>query len=398
MTNHRPANRLSTCALATALLVLVASVASAGWDEGVAAFRAGNYAQAIAEFQQFVEERSDEEALVVGYEMLAQSLLRGGKAKEAVEAFQKHLELKPGAVGSQIGLGQAYYQAGMPRECVATLNRLNVGSLPEPHQILVYQMRSASQATLGNTRGAAADLGKVADLKGDAKSRFEYGRMLQNDAQLDAALGAYERAVSMDGNQAEWKQALVNALKIKGRSTQGSAKVGIYAKAENFARSLVAGSASYDNLLLLGEVQLGAKNYDAVVSTVQQAISKKANDWHAHYYLGQGLGSLERYNEAEGPLNTALPLAPGETERKQIQDYLGFVLSKQNKYDLAISAYESAGNSAGAERVRENKRIQQENEEADEFNKNIEELERQREELRKQLEELPGAANEPPPR
>lgn len=397
MTNRRSANRHSTCALATALALLATSAASAGWDEGVAAFRAGNYAQAIAEFQQFVEERTDEEAQVVGYQMLAQSLLRGGKAKESVAAFQKHLELKPGDLGSQIGLGQAFHQSGNPRDCVTTLNRLNVGSLPEPRQIQVYQMRSASHARLGNTRGAAADLGKVADLKGDAKSRFEYGRMLQNDAQLDAALGAYERAVSMDGNQAEWKKALVNALKIKGRSTQGSAKVGIYSKAENFARSLVAGSPSYDNLLLLGEVQLGAKNYDAVVSTVQQAISKKANDWHAHYYLGQGLGSLERYNEAEGPLNTALPLAPGETERKQIQDYLGFVLSKQNKYDLAIAAYESAGNSAGAARVRENKQIEQENEEADEFNKNIEELEKQREELRKQLEELPGGT-EPPRR
>ncbi len=390
-------NRRSVLTLATALLVLGASVASAGWDEGVAAFTAGNYAQAIAEFQQFVEERTEEEALQKGYQMLAQSLLRGGKARESIAAFQKHLELKPGDLGSQIGLGQAYFQSGMPRECVATLNRLNVGGLPEPHQILVYQMRSASQATLGNTRGAAADFGKVADLKGDAKSRFDYGKLLQSDAQLDAAIGAYERAVSMDGNQAEWKQALVNALKIKGRSTQGSAKVGIYRKAENVARGLVAGSPSYDNLLLLGEVQLGAKNYDAVVSTVQQAISKKANDWYAHYYLGQGLGSLERYNEAEGPLNTALPLAPGETERKQIQDYLGFVLSKQNKYDLAISAYESAGNSAGAARVRENKQIAQENLEADEHNKNIEELERTREELRRQLEELPGGT-EPPRR
>ncbi len=393
MTNSR-----SVFALATALLVLGASSASAGWDEGVAAFKAGNYAQAIAEFQQFVEERTDEEALVVGYQMLAQSLLRGGKAKEAIAAFQKHLELKPGDTGSQIGLGQAYYQAGMPRECVAALNRLNVGSLPEPYQIQVYQMRSASQATLGNTRGAAADFGRVADLKGDAKSRFEYGRLLQSDAQLDGAIRAYERATSMDGSQAEWKKTLVNALKIKGRTTQGSAKAGIYAKAEDVARSLVASSPSYDNLLLLGEVQLGGKSYEPAASTFRQAISKKANDWHPHFYLGQSFGSLERYSDAEGPLNTALPLAPDATARKQIQDYLGFVLSKQNKYDLAIAAYEEAGNSAGVGRVRENKRIAQENEEADEFNKNIEELERQREELRKQLEELPGAANEPPPR
>lgn len=389
-------NRQIVLALVTACTLLGASSASAGWEEGVAAFRAGNYAQAIAEFQQFVEERTEEEALQKGYQMLAQSLLRGGKAKESITAFQKHLELKPGDIGSQVFLGQAYYKSGMPRECVATLNRLNVGSLPAGHQIQVYQMRSASYARLGNTRAAAADLGKVADLKSDdAKTRFEYGRMLHNDAQLDAAIRAYERAISMDGSNAEWKKTLVNALKIKGRSTQGSAKAGVYGKAENVARSLVASNAAYDNLLLLGEVQLGGKNYDAAASTFQQAISKRANDWHAHFYLGQAYGSLERFSDAEAPLNTALTLASGDAER-QIQDYLGFVLSKQNKYDLAISAYERAGNAAGAARVRENQQIAQANREADEHNRNIEELQRTRDELRRQLEELPGAANEPP--
>ncbi len=391
-------NRRSVLALATACALLGASASSAGWDEGVAAFQAGNYAQAIAEFQQFVEERTEEEALRAGYSMLAQSLLRGGKAKEAVAAFQKHLELKPGDVGSQVGLGQAYHKGGMPRECVATLNRLNIGSLPEPHQILVYQMRSASQARLGNTRGAAADLGKVADLKpSDAETRFEYGQMLQNDAQLDAAIGAYERAVSMDGGEAEWKRVLVNALKIKGRRTQGSAKTGIYRKAEDVARSLVASNPSYDDLLLLGEVQLGGKNYDSAARTFQQAVSKRGNDWHAHFYLGQAYSSLERYSDAEAPLNTALPLASGD-DKKLVWKQLGFVFEKQKKYELSIDAYEKAGDPAGVTRVSENLRIQEENKDAEEFNKTIEVLERQREALRIQLEELPGAANDPPPR
>ncbi len=391
-------NRRSVLALATACALVGASASSAGWEEGVAAFQAGNYAQAIAEFQQYVEERTEEEALQKGYQMLAMSLLRGGKAKDAVPAFQKALELKPGDVGMQVALGQAYHKSGMPRECVRTLSKLNIGSLPKGHQILVYQMRSASQARLGNTRGAAADLGKVADLKpNDAKSRFEYGRMLHNDAQLDAAISAYERAVSMDGGKAEWKETLVNALKIKGRSTPGSAKTGIYAKAEDVARSLVASNASYDNLLLLGEVQLGAKNYAAAASTFQQAISKKANDWHAHFYLGQAYTALERFSDAEGPLNTALQLASGSDEA-QIWKQLGFVFEKQKKYELSIDSYEKASDPAGVSRVSENLRIQEENKDADAYNEKVKELEAQRDAIRDQLEELPGAANDPPRR
>ena len=387
--------RRSVLALTTVCALLTASVALAGWDEGVAAFKSGNYAQAIAEFQQFVEERPDQQA---GYQMLGRSLLRGGKAGEAVAAFQKAIEMKADDIGSQVLLGQAFYQSGKPRECISTLSRLNIGALPANIQIGVYETRGASYARLGNTGSAAADLGRVADLKpSDAAARFEYGQMLHSDAQLDPAIAAYERAVSMDGSNSEWKTTLVNALKVKGRSTSGSAKSGIYRKAEDYARSLVGTSASYDNLLLLGEVQLGGKNYESAASTLQQAISKRRNDWHAHLYLGQAYGSLERYNDAEAPLNDALGLASGDDER-QVLDYLGFVLSKQNKYDAAISAYEGAGNAAGAARVRENKQIAQENREADEFNENIAELERKQEELRRQLEEVPGATNEPPRR
>ena len=291
MTNRRSANRLSTnrvstCALATALALLAASAASAGWDEGVAAFKAGNYAQAIAEFQQFVEERPDEEALVVGYQMLARSLLRGGKAEESVAAFQKHLELKPGDLASQIGLGQAYYEAGMPRECVTTLNRLNVGSLPEPHQIQVYQMRSASQARLGNTRGAAADLGKVADLKGDAKTRFEYGRLLQSDA--PAGCRAHRlRAGDFDGRQ----PGGVEEDAGQRPEDQGSDHTGLgqdgHLRQGSGCRQKPRGEQSLlRQPAPSGEMQLGGKSYDAAGSTFQQAISKKANDWHPHFYLG----------------------------------------------------------------------------------------------------------------
>lgn len=385
--------RRSVPTLTALSLLLTASIATAGYEEGMAAFKARNFEQAVAEFQQFVEERPDQHA---GYQMLGLSLLSARRPAEAVAPLEKALELKGENPADRLYLGRALHLSGKHRDAISTLSRLNIGSLPAKNQSQVYQMRSASYARLGNTGSAAADLGRVADLNpSDAAARFEYGQMLHSDAQLDPAIAAYERAVSMDGSNSEWKTTLVNALKVKGRSTSGSAKSGIYRKAEDYARSLVGTSASYDNLLLLGEVQLGGKNYESAASTLQQAISKRRNDWHAHLYLGQAYGSLERYNDAEAPLNDALGLANGEAE-KQVLDYLGFVLEKQRKFEASITAYERAGNAGGAARVRENQQIQQENEEADQFNRNIEELERQREELRRQLEEVPGATNEPP--
>ena len=350
-------SRRSVVALATVCALVGASASSAGWEEGVAAFQAGNYAQAIVEFQQFVEERTDEEALQKGYQMLAQSLLRGGKAKEAVAAFQKHLELKPGDVGSQVALGQAYYKSGQPRECVATLNELNIGSLPKPHQILVYQMRGASHVRLGSIGSAAADLGRVAELKStDPQARFDYGAMLHSDDQLDAAIAAYEQAISMEGGNVEWKKALVGALLGAGRSAEGFwAGTRIYSRAEDVAKSLAKSSRSYDNLLLLGTAQLGARRYEAATSTFRQAIKLEGSEWFPHFYLGQALTSRERFKKAEKPLKTALGLA-SDADEKLVWKQLGYVFWCQGKYADAVAAYENAGDFETAQQVRESER------------------------------------------
>lgn len=388
MTTRRP-----VFLLAALSVLLTASVAAAGWDEGVAAFTAKNYSQAIAEFQQFVEERPDQQQ---GYAMLGRSLLLGGRADDALAPLQKALELKADDIPSQVYLGQAFHQAGKPRECVAHFNKMNIGGLPAGVQTSIYQMRSASQVRLGNTRAAAADLGKVADLKSDdASARFDYGQMLYNDDQRDAGIAAYERAISMDGTKSEWKKVLVNALKVSGRRAQGDAKTRVYARAEDVARGLVGSTPSYDNLLLLGEVQLGGKNYESAVSTFQQAISKNARDWHAHFYLGQALCSVERFADAEAPLNTALPLASGD-DKERIWKQLGFAFEKQKKYDESIANYQKANDQAGVGRVEENKRIAEDNLAADEHNRTIAELEAKKKELEEQIGEIPGEASEPP--
>ncbi len=213
----------------------------------------------------------------------------------------------------------------------------------------------------------------------------------------DAGAAAFERATSMDGSRREWKEVLVNALKIKGRRTEGEPKTAVYRGAEEVARSLVGSDSSYDNLLLLAEVQLGGKNYESAVSTLQQAISKRAGDWHAHLYLGQAYGSLERYGDAEVPLTRALELASDE-DSKQIWAYLAFVFEKQKKFTEAIEAYGRAADPDGAARARENEEIAADNKEADEHNATIEVIRTRMDEIQGELDELTGGTKEPPRR
>ncbi|MYB19117.1 MAG: tetratricopeptide repeat protein [Holophagales bacterium] len=388
-------NRRSSLVLTASCLLLAASGALADYDAGAAAFRAGNFELAVAEFRKFVEERPDEPR---GYHMLGRSLISAGRPGDAVVPLRKAVELNPNDVPSRVYLGRAFDESDKPADCIAALNRLDIGSLPKQAQIQVYQRRGRSHAKLGNTGSAAVDLGRVADLKpGDARARFDYGRKLQDDAQLDAAIAAFEHATSMDGSRTEWKEVLVNALKIKGRRTEGEAKRAVYRKAGDVARSLVGSDPSYENLLLLAEVQLGGKNYESAVSTLQQAISKNASDWHAHYYLGQTYGSLGRFNDAEAPLTRALELATG-VDAQAIWAYLAFALEKQKRFSEAIEAYGRAGDPEGAARVRENQQIAADNEEADEHNATIEVIKERLEKIQGELDEITGATKEPPRR
>ena len=392
MTIRRPVLAFTTvCAL------LTASVAFAGWDEGMAAFKSGNFAQAVAEFQQFVEERPDEHG---GYQMLGLSLISARRPAEAVAPFEKALELKGENPVDRLYLGRALHMSGKHRESISTLSRLNIGSLALKKQSQVYQMRGASYARLGNTGSAAADLGRVADLNSsDAGARFEYGRMLQNDAQLDPAIVAYERAVSMGGSQTEWKKALVNALKLKGRSTPGSAKVGVYRKAEDYARSLVGSSASYDNLpparrgAARGqELRLGG------LDAASRPISKRNNDWHAHLYLGQAYGSLERLQRCRSAAERRSRPCLGVMRRSR-SSTTSVSCSRSRRSSThrsrPTSAPETRAARPGSVRTSRSPRRTRE---ADEFNATVAELEAQRDALREQLAEVPGATNEPPRR
>ena len=74
-------NRLTTTLTLAVLLVASATVLEAGWEEGVVAFKGGNYQQAAKEFQGFVDERPD---VFQGHYMLGQSLAKLGRNQEAL--------------------------------------------------------------------------------------------------------------------------------------------------------------------------------------------------------------------------------------------------------------------------------------------------------------------------
>ena len=122
-------------------LLGVATLAEAEWEAGLAALKAGNYAQAEREFEEVVAKQPEWPG---GHFMLGQVLLQQKKNKEALEHLKQAYELTPDDVSYQYALGQAYLQNGRYSEAAQMLRKVNPSSLPKDKQANYQKMLAAA--------------------------------------------------------------------------------------------------------------------------------------------------------------------------------------------------------------------------------------------------------------
>lgn len=384
--------RYTVLVLATALL-LAAPAAHAGWEEGITAFQAGNYAQAAEEFKSVVEAQPDWPG---GHRMLGQSLLKLGRSQEALTHLRKAYDLGPDDVSVQLVLGQAYVQTGRYRDAAELLGTINAASLPKAQQAALHQLLAVSLDKTGQTSRAVQEMGRAVALNSNSASlQYQYGSMLFNNGDTARAVAALEKAASLDSSDPKKQKAYADTLVRYAREQRGDAKEAAYRKAVSAASRLVASEATYDNLMLLGGAQLGARNFSDAVSTFERASQKNPNDWLPYFYVGQAQTVAGNYAQAERALQAAQNRTSSNDETVRIWKQLGLVYEKQKKFDLAITAYSRAGDSAAVTRVRENKEITEHNVTVEAEQAEIERLKREEEELERKLKELEG---ETPPR
>jgi tetratricopeptide (TPR) repeat protein len=379
---------LTLSALLLASIVASPSFANENYDNGVKAFQAGNFTAAAEAFQAYVDSVPD---AYEGHYMLGNALLKAKKYAEAVKPLQTANELKPSDSSIQLSLAQALTTLKRGREACAVLDAISEASLSTPQKTSLYGLKA--NAGCGSPTEALA---KVAQSKPtDATAQAAYGVALLADAQVAQAVAALDKAVSLAPTDVKIRKSQLSALVTQARSTTSdSAKQAAYNKAVSSADQLVKLNRNFDSLLLLGEVQLGAKQYSAAVTSLQGAASAKPGDWLPNYYLGQAFTSLERYPEAAAALAKALAAASSENQRN-VNRALGFAHEKQKNFAESIRYYELAGDQSGVARVRTNQETAQFNSSVEESNAALEKLRAEQEALERELQNLP---TEDPPR
>jgi tetratricopeptide (TPR) repeat protein len=379
--------RLALLTLAAALLLPPAAQAN-DWEEGVAAFRAGNHARAAEIFQSLVEQRSD---CAPCHLMYGNSLLALNRPGDAVTQLRKAYDLNPSDAAVWLPLARAYLGARRHQDALRLLESIDLSALPQNRHQTYYQLRATALDRAGQGDRALDDLRRAAQANpNDAAAQFAYGSQALAAQDTDVAIPALEAAVRLDGRDPAKRRALVRAHLLKGRQTpSGPAKVRAYEKAVEAAQPLVASSAGHANLMFLGEAQLGARQYAGAITTFERAHRANQEDWLALFYLGQARTAQNQLQQAETDLKAALARARGSQDQTRVWRQLGFIYEKQRNYDEARTAYSRIGDQNAVARVEERQQIERENLEIEDYNRRVEELERQRRELEAQMEELP---------
>lgn len=381
---------LITAAVVSLLVLGAVGPAEAGWEEGVQAFQSGNYSAAAKEFQAVVEASPE---YASGHFMLAQALAQLNRDQDALTAFRKAYDLNPNSVQFQFALANAYLTVKRYGDAAQLYERIDASSLPANLRA-AYQTNNAI-ALDKSGRGAEA----LAALRNTARSspnnagaQYAYGVAAYNAGETAMAVPALAKAVQLEATQ-KYREAYAKALVRQARE-DSSTKAANYGRAAEQARALVSADPSYDNLLLLGEVQLGSKQYREAVGSFEKASAKKSNDWLALYYLSQAQTATGDFAAAENTLAKLLRTDLSNENERRVYKQLGFVNERLKNYDEAKVAYTRAGDQKSVARIEQNQRISTENQEIEAHNRQIEQMRSEQEALEEELRELEEG---PPP-
>ncbi len=369
-------------------VLLAAAPAFAGWDEGVAAFKKGDFQTAYQQFQEYVQGNPE---AYQGQYMLGLASNKLGRKEEALKHLRKAYDLNPNDLSIKMALGSAYSANGRNSDVAKLFGSIDASSLPAAQQAFFYQTRGTARMKAGDDGGALKDFAELARLKpNDAKIQYSYGSTALASGQMDTGIAALRKATQLASSNEDYHRAYVQALVLKGRRTKDKGgKKQVYGQAATAARALVGVKSSYDNILLQASAELGAGQYDAAAGNARAALAKNSNDWLAHFYLGQALTSSGGYSAAVEPLNKAKSLASG-SDRNLVLKQLGFAFEKQKKWTEAVAAYVEAGDQGGVARVEANQQTAEFNAQVEQENAQIKAMEEEARRLEEELKELEG--------
>ena len=147
--------------------------------DGEAAFRARNYLQAVAIFEDYIDRKPGNGW---GYYMLGLSAWKAGDFQKSEKAFDQALSIDPDHVKSLVNSGRLFIEQLRHAEALA---RLNLAAEIDPDSLEVQRLLAATHQASGNTVEAVAAYRRVIDLKdNDAAAMTQLALLLKDGTEV----------------------------------------------------------------------------------------------------------------------------------------------------------------------------------------------------------------------
>ncbi|MBU1212004.1 MAG: tetratricopeptide repeat protein [Alphaproteobacteria bacterium] len=265
---------------------------------GALALQRGKSDEAVREYTTALEDRTlpdDRRATILNDRGVA--YVRLGQTREAIDDFNKAVELFPEYAATYNNRGNLLLALGLPKEALKDFNRAIVLA---PGYAAAYNNRAGALMQIGNPQQAIRDFTQAvkllpaaaAPLAGRGRAHMELGRP-------HAAIRDFSRAV---GSEARFASGYRSRAEAK-------LKVGYYDEAiEDLSRAIAFDVNNADAHLLRGEAYLSSGNFEASIADFTRFAELRPEDAKGFEMRGLAHAMADVPEAALSDLNRAIEL------------------------------------------------------------------------------------------
>jgi tetratricopeptide (TPR) repeat protein len=264
----------------------------------------------------------------MAYNNLGALLAEKGQTNEAINLYQKSLEIKSDNDGAQTNLGTALFKIGKTDEAIACFEKaLQINSkLAETHNNyghLLFQ--------IGRTDEALSHYMKALEINPSyPEVHNNLAVLLEKIGRIDEAIDHYQKALVMSPNVAEVQNNLATLLAKIGRPDEAIT---------HFQKALKINPGYPEALYSFGVLLARAGRTDEAIALYRKALEINPQNYEVHCNLGNALFQTGRADESIDEFQKALEINPNYADA---HNNLGNALFQTGHLDDAILHFKKA--------------------------------------------------------
>ena len=337
------------CAALFLIVLMSATVRASDWERSVALYNKGDYAAALAEFQDVIAERPDAAGAWYYIGLCEYKLKHYDRVEtpmaHAIDLMEVQSPSSAEIAGAWYTIGISHYIAGRYDKAVEPLKHyieLNTKAKREVDATArtalgraYYQLERFDEAeavfAAANGKSGSAERSK------EAGANYYYlGAIYFKREDDDRAIAALREAVKANPEEAAAMDLLAESLIRKARKTNANA---LWLEAAEVGERLRAIRDDEKTANILGRAYFAARQFDKAAAPLEKIAKANTDNGQAWLLYGIALSRSGQMRKAMEALEITLQLLPDSVAALS---ELGYVYESDKQYQQALRIYERA--------------------------------------------------------